>query len=109
MSENRWMFCFLLAVVLGVLLRIGVSAVSRAQTPHQTLLLALAGLGVFAAAQGLLLYVTLSITQLSAAFVPALAAVGLADLAALAVILLCFFTRRKRRLTDTQKIELSEL
>lgn len=109
MSENRWIFCFLLAVVLGVLLRIGVSAASRAQTPHQTLLLALAGLGVFAAVQGLLLYVFLSVTQLSAAFVPALAAAGLAALAALAVILLCFFTCRKRRLTEAQKIELSEL
>ena len=109
MTETRWMFCFLLAVVLGVLLRIGVSAASRTQTPHKTLLLALAGLGVFASAQVLLLYVVLSVTQLSAAFVPSLAAIGLADLLALAVILMGYFTRHKRRLTEAQKMELSEL
>lgn len=109
MGETRWMFCFFLAVILGVLLRIGVSAVSRLRTPRGALLLSLCGLGLFAAAQSLILYVTLTVVQLPSAYLPALAAALLADLLLLAVLLFCYFSRRKRRLTEAQKIELSGL
>lgn len=109
MSETRWIVCFLAAVGLGVLVRIGLQRMDRIRTARGRLLFAVAGLGIFALVQALLLAVTLSITALQAAFVPALLAVGLADLLALAVILIGYFTRHKRRLTEAQKIELSEL
>lgn len=109
MSETRWILCVFAAVGLGVLLRVGVSAVSRVQTARSRLLLTLGGLCVFFLVQALLLRVVLTVVQLEAAFVPALLAVALADLLALAVLLLCYCTRRKRRLTDAQKLELSEL
>lgn len=109
MSETRWIFCFLAAVGLGVLVRIGLQRMDRIRTAHGRLLFAVAGLVVFALIQSLLLAVTLAIAALQTAFVPALLAVGLADLLALALILIGYFTRHKRRLTEAQKIELSEL
>lgn len=106
MREMNWMFCFVLAVGLGILLRVGVAYSSRVTTAKAALLLSISGLGILTLIQGLLLSVTLTIAQYPDALIPALLAVGLTDLLALGVLLLCYFTRRKRRLTDAQKIEL---
>lgn len=112
MAEYRSILVFLLAVGLGLLIRLflGVCVSGRAAgTRRGRRLLLVWGFGLLTLTQALLLYLFLGWAGLGSAFWVSLIAAALADLIALFAGLLIEAARARRRLTEQQKIDLYKL
>lgn len=109
MKFDSYLILALLAMGLGLLMRFTVIRFSKADKPVSRLWLALAMLSLIFAAHVEVLYVILDVTGMMAAFGPATAASIFAALLGGFVIVLCHLSRKKRKLSEDQKLELSAM
>lgn len=109
MESNPFFVLGPLAVLLALLLRFTAVRFSRAETATNRLRLALAMLGMVFALHGEVLFVALDVTGTLEAFGPAMAASVFAAILAAGVMVLCSVFRKKRGLSEAQKLELNAM
>lgn len=109
METNAYLIHGPLAVALALLLQYACRRFSRAVKPSQRLTCALAILALLSGIHAELLYVILDASGMLIAFRPAMAALILATLFAGCVIVLCHILRKKRNLSEAQKLELNAM
>lgn len=109
MEWNNFALLGPLAVGLAFLLRVTALRFSRAEKAVNRLWLALAMLALLFAAHAEVLYVALDVTDTLSAFGPAMAASIAAAVLGGSMIVLCYVFRKKRKLSEMQKMELKTM